>query len=198
MRKMRLVTVPTFVVILALATVSSVVAGNDGNDNRFQSNKMNGYQEVASTGAISTTGNGAFSAMLDGDTIRYTLTYAAIEGGAVTQAHIHFGRRAVNGGVIAFLCSNIAGTPAAPATTPPACPSPGGTVTGTIRANDVIGPSSQGIEAGSFAEAVAALRAGAVYANVHSTRWPGGEIRGQVNEKAAEDADELDDDGDDD
>jgi hypothetical protein len=45
---------------------------------------------------------------------------------------------------------------------------------------DIIGPASQGIEAGSFAEAVRAMRAGATYANVHSTRWPAGEIRGQL------------------
>ena len=34
------------------------------------------------------------------------------------------------------------------------------------------------------------MRAGATYANVHSSLWPGGEIRGQVRT--------LDDDGDDD
>ena len=197
MRKRRLVGVLIFAIPALLAAMTAVVAGDSDRQNRFNSNKLNGYQEVATTGAISTTGNGSFQAVLDGDTIRYTLTYAAIEGGAVTQAHIHFGRRAVNGGIIAFLCSNIAGSPAAPATTPPACPTPGGTVTGTIRANDVIGPSGQGIEAGSFAEAVAALQAGAVYANVHSTRWPGGEIRGQVNEKGAKQADELEDEDDD-
>src|SRR6266571_1119295 len=35
---------------------------------------------------------------------------------------------------------------------------------------------------GTFDEAVRAIRAGAVYANVHTTRWAGGEIRGQVND----------------
>ena len=51
-----------------------------------------------------------------------------------------------------------------------------------ITAADILGPAGQGIEAGSFDEAVRAIRAGAVYANVHTTRWGGGEIRGQVND----------------
>ena len=55
-------------------------------------------------------------------------------------------------------------------------------MTGTITAADIVGPAGQGIEAGSFDEAVRAIRAGAVYANVHTTRWGGGEIRGQVND----------------
>jgi hypothetical protein len=29
---------------------------------------------------------------------------------------------------------------------------------------------------------VNAIRAGHTYANIHTTRWPGGEIRGQVND----------------
>lgn len=39
---------------------------------------------------------------------------------------------------------------------------------------------AQGVEAGSFDVLVRAIRAGYTYANVHTTRWPGGEIRGQI------------------
>jgi hypothetical protein len=45
----------------------------------------------------------------------------------------------------------------------------------------VIGPNGQGIEPGSFAEILRAMRAGHAYANIHTTRWAGGEIRGQIN-----------------
>ena len=44
----------------------------------------------------------------------------------------------------------------------------------------MIGPATQGIEAGAFNEILAAMRAGVAYANVHSTKWPGGEIRAQL------------------
>jgi hypothetical protein len=54
-------------------------------------------------------------------------------------------------------------------------------VSGTITPASVIGPAAQGIQAGEFAELVRALRAGAAYANVHTTTFPGGEIRGQIS-----------------
>jgi hypothetical protein len=61
-------------------------------------------------------------------------------------------------------------------------------VTGTWTAADIIGPTGQGVEAGSFAEFVRALRAGAVYVNVHSSpRFPEGEIRGQVGRSKNDD-----------
>jgi hypothetical protein len=49
-----------------------------------------------------------------------------------------------------------------------------------ITAEDVIGPSGQGITAGEFAELLRHIRRGRAYANVHSTQSPGGEIRGQI------------------
>jgi hypothetical protein len=41
------------------------------------------------------------------------------------------------------------------------------------------------IEPGEFAEALQALRSGVAYANVHTNKHPGGEIRGQVKEDAS-------------
>jgi hypothetical protein len=43
--------------------------------------------------------------------------------------------------------------------------------------------AAQGSGAGeptAFEELVRAIRAGFTYANVHTTRWPGGEVRGQI------------------
>ena len=66
-------------------------------------------------------------------------------------------------------------------------PSPARTSRATSRATsrrpNVIGPNGQGIEPGSFGEILRAMQAGHSYANIHTTRWPGGEIRGQINDK---------------
>jgi len=156
--------------IVALSGGSYALATNDGHG--VAKAKLNGYNEVVGPGSISTVGKGKFSARIDekAQTITYKLTYT-LENPA-TVAHLHFAQPHVGGGIIAFLCGGGG---------KPACPSPGGTVEGTITPSDIIGPDGQGIEAGSFAEAVRAIRAGAVYANVHSSRWPAGEIRGQLS-----------------
>jgi hypothetical protein len=172
MRKRRLFSALIFAVPVVLAAATFAIAG-DGGKSQFKADTLTGYQEVAGAGTLSTVGSGTFEAQLDGDTINYTLTYNDVEGGQVVVAHIHFGARGFSGGVIAFLCGGGG---------KPACPASPGTISGTITAADIVGPAAQGIEPGSFDEAVRAIRAGAVYANVHTTRWPAGELRGQVND----------------
>ena len=45
----------------------------------------------------------------------------------------------------------------------------------------MIGPAAQGIDPGQFDELAAALRSGTTYVNVHSTKYPVGEIRAQLH-----------------
>ena len=133
---------------------------------------LNGLQEDPS---VSTGGHGTFEAVIDDDArvIDWELTYDGLEGGNTLFAHVHFGSHDHNGGVAVFFCGG--------STKPTSCPNGGGTVTGTWVPSDVVGPNVQGIEPGAFDELVAAIRAGHTYANVHTVRWGGGEIRGQVN-----------------
>jgi hypothetical protein len=156
--------------------VAAFAAADSGSHSISAKDGLVGYQEVP---AISTTGGGSFDAKVasDDSSFDWTLSYSALEG-AVQQAHIHFGQRSVNGGISIFLCSNLGNGPAGT----PACPAPPATVSGTADATDVIGPTGQGIAPGEFDEILAAIRAGTAYANVHSTMWPGGEIRGQLND----------------
>lgn len=165
------------VAIGALGLGSYAIAG-DGTKN-FSGDPLIGYQENPD---VSTVATGSFDARLakDGNSIHYVLSYSGLEG-SVLQSHVHFGKRAVNGGISFYLCSNVGG----PAGTPP-CPQ-SGTVEGDIEAADVIGPAGQGIEPGNLAEIVAAMRAGHAYANVHSSKWTGGEIRAQINDQHGED-----------
>ena len=160
--------------LTAVGVAGAVALAQGGSD--FNT-RLTGYQEVP---ALSTSGHGKFRASVraGGSELRYRLSYSGLEA-PPQQAHIHLGQRGVNAGVIVFLCDN---TGAGPAGTKP-CPDPSGTVTGTLHAADVIGPASQGIAPGEFAELVRAIRAGATYANVHSVKYPGGEIRAQLEKK---------------
>jgi hypothetical protein len=156
---------------MAASTLLYVGTGALADSERHRvSADLIGYQETPQT--LSTPGTGSFVAKIDTDaqTIDYTLSYEGLEAPAVA-AHIHLGARATTGGVIAFLCGGG---------NKPPCPPAGGTVEGTITPSDVIGPTGQGIAPGEFAEVVRAIRNGAVYANVHSTLRPSGEIRGQI------------------
>jgi len=107
------------------------------------------------------------------------LTYRDLSS-PVTQAHIHFGRPAISGGIVLFLCMNL--TPPGGVPTPQACPNAPATITGTLTAADVIPLPDQGIDPGAagFAEMIEAIRAVATYANVHTTVHPGGEIRSRL------------------
>jgi hypothetical protein len=160
------------VAVVAVASViaTTAVAGGD----KGLHTRLTGFQEVP---AVSTDASGKFRAKLRSSSqeIRYELSYAGLTG-AVQQAHIHLGQRAVNGGVSAFLCSNLAGAPAGTQ----ACPAAPATISGTVTPAQVVGPSGQGIDPMEFDELVRAIRAGVTYVNVHSETFPGGEIRGQL------------------
>jgi hypothetical protein len=161
------------VAVMGAMAVAGTAAVAGGGSKQFRAS-LDGYQEVP---VVSTTGNGQFRATVTqtGNGFAYRLSYAALEGN-VLQAHIHLGQPAVNGGISVFLCSNLGNGPVGTQ----ACPPPPATVTGTIDAADVIGPAGQGIAPGELAELLRAMRAGVTYANVHSSLFPGGEIRGQI------------------
>ena len=167
--------------VAAAAALTLVAAGafaGGGGHNGLRAH-MNSYNEVVGgvsatdSGSVSTPGRGSLTLRVQSDGIHYRLRYSQMEG-TVSQAHIHFAQKHVGGGIIAFLC---AGGEAA-------CTSPSGDISGVITAADIIGPEGQGIAPGSLDEAVRAIRAGATYANVHTTpNYPAGEIRGQIIKK---------------
>ena len=166
---------------LALATLGGSLMAHDdedgdrGRDRFVVRASLEGFQEVP---AISTVASGRFRAVIDtkANTITWKLNYDGLEG-AVQQSHVHFGQLSVNGGVSFFLCSNLGNGPAGTQ----ACPEGPAELTGVITPDLVIGPAGNGIEAGAMAEIVAAIRNGTAYANVHSVKWPAGEIRGQLH-----------------
>jgi hypothetical protein len=143
--------------------------------------RLTGYQETPQT--VNSAASGEFKASIRDDetAIDYEVTYRNLSS-LPTQSHIHFGRPGLTGGVVLFLCTNLA--PPASVPTPPACPAAPATIKGTLTAANVIPTATQGIDTGAagFGEMLKAIRADAAYANVHTTLHPSGEIRGRLSQ----------------
>ena len=184
-----LLTVP----LAALMIPATVSAQNDG---RLRID-LTGFNEVhgpsLGIGTIFSTGSGRLTLKINKQirSIDYELTYAFPDAAEtpivgtqfVNQAHFHFGQKHTTGSINVWLCQSVDNpAPAAVAATTPTCPSPSGTVAGSITPAMVLALPTQGFPGGEagFDALLAALGSGAIYANVHTDRFPPGEIRGQV------------------
>jgi hypothetical protein len=172
---------------IVTALLLTFAASNVSAEEKIRA-RLIGYQEVPS---VSTVAGGRFEAAVhrDGKAFTYELEYSGLQA-PVTQAHIHFAQRAVNGPIIIWLCGTTNDIPGIPNTPGPAgtqtCPQ-SGTITGTVMAGNVLAaPATQQLGAGEIEEAIAAMRAGAAYVNVHTAVSTGGEIRGQLGQRGSD------------
>lgn len=150
--------------------------------------RLEGHQVVPTQ---NTAGVGTFTAAVDrvNQTIAYEVSWTNLAGD-ILQSHIHFGRRATNGDIVAFLCTNLGNTPAS-ATAAPLCEGAReGTVKGVLHAGDIVAvpfggiqPAQQLLPFHNFDELVSAIDAHASYVVVHTTAQPPGELRGQIRGK---------------
>ena len=159
-----------FAILATLAVLGAAPAAAEVHTVR-----LTGLQEVPT---VSTPSSGQLRLDISNDEtqIDYVLTYQGIST-HVLFAHIHIGAPATTGGVVLFLCNND--DPMAPAGTP-SCPEGGGSVAGTLTADDIVPRPTQGIDAGELDEIITMIRRGAAYGNVHSAQSPPGEIRGNL------------------
>lgn len=164
----------TAIFAVAVASISSMSLRAQGDDRPVRlSANLSTFHEVPPKG---TGGSGTFHATLsaDGTMLSWTFTWEGLTG-PPAQAHIHFGQRGVNASVMTFFCGGP--KPACPQTT-------SGSITGMTTAADILPlntpPSDQGLNANDFATFLRALRSGDGYCNMHTARFPGGEIRGQI------------------
>jgi hypothetical protein len=177
---------------VAVFTVAGAgLAFSDEGIRRF-SEFLNGIKEAAAV--VSTTGTGTFEATISDDEteINYLLTFKDLEGD-VRMAHIHIGHPQNSGGIVLWLCDSE--TNPSPSAMTPACTDAdpnnprAGQVTGTLTEADVQSLAVNGIAGptamspGEFAEVIALIRAGRTYVNVHSAKFPPGEVRSQIDQR---------------
>lgn len=113
-------------------------------------------------------GQAVFKVSGDGNSVSYRLMIANIEN--TLMAHIHLAPAGSNGSIVVWL------RPSGPP--PQLVPGRFGGVyaEGTFTGANLVGP----LAGRPLSDLVDAMRAGNTYVNVHTTQFPGGEIRGQV------------------
>lgn len=156
------------VALMMLALVAGPAAA--ASDTNFVA-PLNPGEEVAATPVESkATGVATFKLSADGTELSYRLIAANIEN--VLMAHIHCAPAGTNGPVVVWLY---------PAGPPPSLiPGrfQGVLATGTITDANVVQGACAGVS--TLQDVLEAMRAGEAYVNVHTSQYPGGEMRGQI------------------
>jgi hypothetical protein len=154
--------------LLALSLLVLMVASgtSTGQPRNFVAH-LSGREEVPAADTRA-QGQAIFHLRADGTQLSYTLIAANIQN--VTQAHIHVGASGANGPVVAWLYPSA----------PPAVLIPGRSngvlAEGTITAANLVGP----LAGQPLSALIAQVTAGNTYAYVHTSQFPGGEVRGQI------------------
>jgi hypothetical protein len=146
--------------VLGLALVSCNDA-LDGSETFMV--QLSGANEVPARPA---SGNGAMGFVVRGNRVDYSIEINGLSN--ITGAHLHTGAAGVNGPIRIALYPG----PGSNFSTTPSARFDGQFYEGSFEASDVTGVS--------YSDLVAGMRAGTVYGNVHTSAFPGGEIRGQV------------------
>jgi len=129
---------------------------------------LTGNEEVP-VRATDAQGQAIFRINEDGTAISYKINVANIEN--VTQSHIHLAPAGSNGGIVAWLYP-----PAPPLQLIP------GRSQGTLGEGEITAASLVGALAGKpLSDLINAMQSGGAYVNVHTSQFPPGEIRGQID-----------------
>jgi hypothetical protein len=173
------ITIAMLFVVAAASLASMGVRAQDSGDSLRLSSRLSSFNEVPPKAIGS---HGTFIATLseDGTTLNWTLTWTGLTG-PPSAAHIHFAQAGVSSLVMTYLCGGPINNPDIPQKPP--CPA-SGPLSGMTNAGDIIalnsGTTDLGLDLHDFAAFLRALRAGDGYVNMHTARFGGGEIRGQL------------------
>jgi hypothetical protein len=132
----------------------------------FNATLLSGNETPPIANAANGIGNFTFDTVAQN--ITYSLSYSALSSTAV-MAHIHFGPVGVSGPIILPFSPSPTGT--------------SGTLSGVLTTANLINQATTGIA--TFTDIYNAALAGSLYANLHTTNFPAGEIRGQLAQASA-------------
>ena len=153
-------------IILLLALALFTTTALAGSKRTFTAS-LTGGAEVPAVSTLA-QGKAIFKLSQDGQSISFRLVVANIEN--VTQAHIHLAPAGANGPVVVWLYPGG----------PPAQLIPGRfdgiLAEGTLTAADLVGS----LAGGTLKDLLENMASGNAYVHVHTSQFPGGEVRGQI------------------
>jgi CHRD domain len=169
------------VVVVCAGSLAILSCGDDDDDTERRSGNLTGAQEVPPV-ATSATGTATLNISEDESRIDFTLNVSTTFATNIREAHIHIAPTGANGPIVLDFCTTNLVTPPANVPLPPTCPTPPFTLTGTLTAANLrpITPAIQAAGVNNFSDAVAQIKNGNAYANVHTVAFTGGEIRAQL------------------
>ncbi len=152
-----------FLLAALIVLLALVSAGRAENTKNFVAS-LKGSNEVPPRDT-NAAGNAIFHVVSDGNELYFKLIVANIDN--VLAAHIHLAPEGVNGPVVAFLYTG---------------PNTGEQTEGILAEGIITDANLVGPLSGmTIEDLIDAIAAGNAYANVHTTQFPGGEIRGQIH-----------------
>ncbi|MBI4310273.1 MAG: CHRD domain-containing protein [Chloroflexi bacterium] len=183
----RLWLIPLLAVIAVMIGISVMfsVTRTGAQSGNFSAT-FNGFNSVTfdppNRGAVFSAGTGSFQAKAVDPNIEFTLSYSALED--VIGVHLHFGRGSTYGGILVWLCDDPNDDFFVPTggMTLPDCPDGSGSLNDMIEPNDIQGIPEQGWASGDMQGLLNAFANDSVYVNLHTKRFPQGEIRGQISD----------------
>ncbi|MGE5174231.1 MAG: CHRD domain-containing protein [Betaproteobacteria bacterium] len=155
MKNLRLILLVSFAIVLIASLGMAAAPG-------FKA-KLTG-KEVVPAVTTKATGEADFKLSKDGKELSYTLTLKNIEN--VTAAHIHAGKKGDNGAPVAGLFAG---------------PKKEGKFSGEVAKGTITDKDLFGSLAGqTIGDLVKMIQEGGAYVNVHTDKYPDGEVRGQI------------------
>src|SRR5258708_6858881 len=150
-------------VVFVHAAILAAACGSSGPATNF-STTLSAANEVP---ANTSTATGTATFALSGTTVTYTVTYGGLSG-PPSASHMHVGATTASGGVVV------------PFTIPTGATA-SGTFSGSFTQADIRAQTNPVIN--TLDDLLVQIRAGNTYTNIHTSTYPGGEIRGQNQPK---------------
>ena len=147
------------VLLLVLAALVAVAVPTAFAASSKYKATLSGKSEEPTTNSKA-KGSATFTVASNGKSIKYSIKASGLSG-AVQAAHIHFGKPGKAGPVVVNICPK-------PCTLPKS---------GTLTSKQFAKAPPQ---VKTFADAVKALKKGQAYVNLHTKKYPAGEIRGNI------------------